>query len=279
MADSVTPRRVLQDLPVNTSGISKSSSLPTSTGTNLKRQIHEVEDPALAPVTSRARLADCAKSSSLKNGPISPGEAASQTTARKKDVEVVEGSTQYANTNTASELVDSDMECYTMDTQQTAAMETSQATQPLPLSRAETLRLRLRVALFKVQTDQTYIPVSQLRIPSPSPGSTKVQPRRLLPAPVLKPSVRFTQISQQPHMLSSPPVTRAGSPNKAPGPDVFRTPSLPLSRVQQYQQLSSPPDSQDGGSKGMEAEDSNLSSSAVKGHAAISLLDLRVNRR
>lgn len=58
MAKSSTPRRVLQDLPVNAFGTPNASTLSTSATSNLKRQIHQVEDPTLLPVLSRSRLAD-----------------------------------------------------------------------------------------------------------------------------------------------------------------------------------------------------------------------------
>ncbi|KAI4262129.1 MAG: hypothetical protein L6R42_002689 [Xanthoria sp. 1 TBL-2021] len=185
------------------------------------------------------------------------------------------------------------MEGDTIDTQQTAATETSLPAGLSTLSVGllpETLRLRLRVALFKVKTDQTNIPVSQLRLPtsclpkvnsSAHPGSRRanVQPPRLLPAPILKPTVRPNGLPQFSQTLSSPPVTRAGSPAKASDGDIFRTPTLPPSKIQVSQQLSSPPNSQNGDLKETDVEDSHLSSSAVKGDAAISLLGLRDDRR
>lgn len=45
---------------------------------------------------------------------------------------------------------------------------------------ATTLRLRLRVALFKVQTNQTAIPISHLQLPEPSPQPLSVFPPSLV---------------------------------------------------------------------------------------------------
>ncbi|KAI4268978.1 MAG: hypothetical protein L6R38_007651 [Xanthoria sp. 2 TBL-2021] len=294
MTTSNTPRRILQDLPVNAFGTPGASNLPTSSTSSLKRQIHEVEDPNLPPSPLRSRLSDHTPSLGLKptreTGPETASHTALRTKPHEDGDEMVEGSTQDSSKGTRSESVYSDMEGDTIDTQQTAATETSLPTGLSTLSRAETLRLRLRVALFKVQTDQTNIPVSQLRLPKsclpelnssahPSSRRANVQPPRLLPAPILKPTVRPNGLPQFSQILSSPPVTRAGSPAKASDGDIFRTPSLPQSKVQVSQQLSSPPNSQNGDLKETDMEDSHLSSSAVKGDAAISLLGLRDDRR
>ncbi|KAL8892525.1 MAG: hypothetical protein Q9192_005594 [Flavoplaca navasiana] len=292
MKNTHTPRRVLQNLPVNAFGT------PTSSHANLKRQIHEVEDPNLPPSPLRSRPSDRSLSLSLESTRETepqPGEAPhtlSHTTPQDNRVEMVEESTQDTSKGTGSESVYSDMEeGGTTNTQQTAATETSLPTEIPALSRAEMLCLRLRVALFKVQTDQINIPVSQLRLPTtcfpelkpPPPQSSSkradVQPPGLLPAPNLKATVRPNERAQFSQMLSSPPSTRAGSPTKVSDSDTFRTPLLPLSKVQQPHQLSSPPNSHDGDLKDLELEDGRLSSSAVKGNAAISLLGLRDDRR
>lgn len=49
-----------------------------------------------------------------------------------------------------------------------------------PPSAAATLRLRLRVALFKVQTNQTSIPISHLQVPQSSPQPLSVFPPSLV---------------------------------------------------------------------------------------------------
>ncbi|KAL8678405.1 MAG: hypothetical protein Q9186_005247 [Xanthomendoza sp. 1 TL-2023] len=293
MTDLSTPRRALQDLSVNTHGTPNASRPLTSTTGNLKRSIHEVDDPALPPLASRVRSVNDASALEPKSPQLAPGvesEKAFQISSRENEAcaMVVEG-TQSTSSGTVSDLLDSDMEACPTDTQQTATTDISQAIQPSTLSRAETLRLRLRVALFKVQTNQTHLPVSQLRISSPkfeernlstspSPKQTNVQPPILLPAPVITPAVRSDR-SWPCQMLSSPPITRVGSPSKDADADNFPTPSLPLSRVRLSHQLNSPPNSHDGGPADRQAEDSLLSSSAVKGHAAASLLGLRGDMR
>lgn len=58
MAVSTTPRRALQDLPVNAHRTPTLFSPSLSSNTNMKRFITEVEDPAAAPPSSRLRLSE-----------------------------------------------------------------------------------------------------------------------------------------------------------------------------------------------------------------------------
>ncbi|KAL8788349.1 MAG: hypothetical protein Q9213_001746 [Squamulea squamosa] len=58
MTDSTSPRRVLQNLPVNSFGTPSTVNITTSSKIRLKRQIHDIEDPILPPASSRPRLAD-----------------------------------------------------------------------------------------------------------------------------------------------------------------------------------------------------------------------------
>lgn len=166
------------------------------------------------------------------------------------------------------------------------------------IQQAENLRLRLRVALFKVQTNQTSIPMSQLQITSPrnrvqdsplrsssqilqsvSPQTREKAPHpRLLPAPVLKPTAYSARNITQTHVPSSPPYSTNSSPESAVGEVVFRTPALPRSTIYEATQMSSPPGS--AGSDGIQAgrkqeSRESLSSSAIRGKAAIGLLGLR----
>lgn len=155
------------------------------------------------------------------------------------------------------------------------------------LQHAETLRLRLRLAHFKVQTNQTNLPLSQLRIsrkePSPSrdPSRTRdEQPSlpKLLPAPVLHPTAFSARTIARPQDLSSPPCSPDHSAQKD-SPEVFRTPALPRQRGSDAQrQLSSPPGSDERISKRRYEDEDNLTSSAVRGKAAIGLLGLRQER-
>ncbi|KAI9737485.1 MAG: hypothetical protein M1834_009640 [Cirrosporium novae-zelandiae] len=70
--------------------------------------------------------------------------------------------------------------------------------------KAEEVRLRLKLALFRVETSQVNVPLSELQIPSPPRSASKPTPRAptLLPAPILKEPSHLTQISRIP---SSPP--------------------------------------------------------------------------
>lgn len=223
---------------------------------------------------------------------------------REEKDEAMEQSTQETNNDVGSSFVDSDGEGDTLNTQQTAATELSQparSSTPFVSSRrgdgphrytdneqnVETLRLRLRLAMFKVRTDQTNIPLSQLRIPSPkpvrsAPPSSPALPT-LLPAPILKPTAYSVRKIGQSQALSSPPSSSMSSPAKEEAPDVFQTPTLPRREPSSSQQLSSPPSSHDGEQGETELEDLPLSSSPVEGHkgyaAASSLLELKGDRR
>lgn len=153
----------------------------------------------------------------------------------------------------------------------------------------ETLRLRLRLAHFKVQTNQTNVPLSQLRISrnEAPPPQESILPRndlpslpKLLPAPVLLPTAFSARMIARSHDLSSPPCSPDRGTRKE-SPEVFRTPALPRQIVPTaLRQLSSPPGSDEGMSKKRyeEEEEDSLTSSAVRGKAAIGLLGLRQER-
>lgn len=149
------------------------------------------------------------------------------------------------------------------------------------------MRLRLRLAWFKVQTGQTNIPLSQLCIPSHKPDhspphSSPVLPT-LLPAPILKPTAYSMRNIEQSQALSQPPSSSMSSPAKEDAPDVSQTPALPRRNPSSSQQLSSPPSSHDGDQDETDLKDGHSSSSLVEGHqgyaAASSLLDLKGDRR
>ena len=150
--------------------------------------------------------------------------------------------------------------------------------------RAEILRLRLRLAMFKVQTSQTNLPMSQLQIPSNSPRSehpaSTVSPKqvisfpRLLPAPELRPTAYSARTIPIDHLPSSPPNSRRNSPESKLQEEVFRTPALPKGKARIMElHLSSPPDSHEGNGRTVNAPDA-LTSSAVRGSVARSLLGL-----
>ncbi|KAL8721139.1 MAG: hypothetical protein Q9225_002122 [Loekoesia sp. 1 TL-2023] len=265
MADTTSPRRILQELPVNTHGTSSASILPASTTVGLKRRIAEVDDPAAAPVASRLRESDNTESSSLKLQQTPSTTAATMASPKvpiKIGAGMMEENTQDTSNDTASTIVDSDVEGDTMDTQQTAATELSQVTETEPLS------LRIPSRELPGQTPSVGLPTVP-KYPS--------QPT-LLPAPVLKPTIHSARRARRSEMLSSPPSSGGASPTKNSSPELFRTSALPRQQAPHIQQMSSPPDSQDGGPRGAEADDSHLNSSAVKGYAARSLMDLRDER-
>lgn len=157
---------------------------------------------------------------------------------------------------------------------------------------AETLRLRLRLAHFKVKTNQIEIPLSRLRIsterelslPSQETAATPdEQPSlpklKLLPAPVLRPTAYSARVISKPHVPSSPPSSAENGLGKSAGDDVFRTPALPRHSTRKaLRQISSPPDSQERLSRKGYDEDDDLTSSAIRGKAAIGLLGLRQER-
>ena len=157
------------------------------------------------------------------------------------------------------------------------------------ISHAELLKLRLRVAMYKVQTNQVDTPFTDLRIPgstivSKSPTAQAVeeavaQLRReaqeinarqktaipvLLPAPVLKPTAYSSRMVYETHIPSSPPVSL--SPDKLPsaGGNV-------LTPQKDFAQYGTPRGSVERLRRPLE----ELTSSAVKGRVAEGLLGLR----
>ena len=144
---------------------------------------------------------------------------------------------------------------------------------------AETLRLRLRLAHFKVRTNQTHIPLSHLQIstteaPGSSPAHEPSLPK-LLPPPILKPTAYSSRTFQQHDALSSPPSSPDDGSGKIVQEEVFRTPALPRHSIGQ---TSSPPSSEERVPLRERAQDDRLTSSAVRGKAAIGLLGLRQER-
>ena len=154
-----------------------------------------------------------------------------------------------------------------------------------PFVQAETLRLRLRVALFKVQTNQTNIPMSQLQISMDGPSKqinvastssvSSPEPEepslpKLLPAPVLRPtaySARTFALQQAP---SSPPNSRGPSPQNSA--EIY----FPWVAHQDYKaiQTSSPPDSPIS-TLTHATTDKNLTGGSGSALAARGLLDLK----
>lgn len=180
------------------------------------------------------------------------------------------------------------------------------------VKRAEALRLRLRFALYKVKTDQTYVPLSCLEIPEKyqrkpakeasiaqvaaslvdaerrektaptititEDGASKGRSSgslKLLPAPVLVPTAYSTRFISESQMPSSPP--REGAVDDDGSTPKARVPQefvTPVASRQAAAQFSSPPYSEDHGRQRMNSDSDNLTSSVVKGRAADGLLKL-----
>ncbi|KAI9875903.1 MAG: hypothetical protein M1830_007805 [Pleopsidium flavum] len=194
-----------------------------------------------------------------------------------------------------SSLIDFDPDDESASSFQTAPTEPSTPLHATARSRAEALRLRLRVAMFKVKTHQTNIPLSRLQISPgksvhvppphrPFPAQEPVAPPnaqdrsgipKLLPAPILVPTAYSARHIYTSPIPSSPP-NSASSSQERPSAD-FATSALPRQKhFHPPMQLSSPPESQSRNverARGVEAE-AKLTSSVVKGRAANGLLDL-----
>ncbi|KAK3726111.1 hypothetical protein LTR37_000259 [Vermiconidia calcicola] len=157
------------------------------------------------------------------------------------------------------------------------------------VSNAEMLKLRLRVAMYKIRTDQIDVPFAEIEhcVPSSSkPRSTTVEeavaqlrreaqevnarPKsipKLMPAPVLRPTAYSSRmIYENERLPSSPPVSRP-SGRLPTSPDSNATPR------REVPQLSSPPST--GGERFARPDEQDLTSSVVKGRVAEGLLGLR----
>ncbi len=111
---------------------------------------------------------------------------------------------------------------------------------------------------------------------SVSPQTREKAPHpMLLPAPVLKPTAYSARTIMQPHIPSSPPYSTNSSPESAVGDEVFRTPALPRSKIYETTQMSSPPGSEGRDVAQVRRKQESLTSSAIRGKAAIGLLGLR----
>ncbi|MCJ1255301.1 hypothetical protein MMC24_003117 [Lignoscripta atroalba] len=182
-----------------------------------------------------------------------------------------------------SSLINFDPEDETIGSQQTAATEVTQPERSVARA-VENLRLRLRVAMFKVQTNQASIPMSQLQIsprkpltlpsfhlsPAPLSHTEETELPKLLPAPVLRPTAYSSRTVTQ----TDPPFP-AFSSNTSPQRNfhggLFQTPALPRPSLPQREGSSTDSPKKDL----INGEDeTNLPSSVVKGRAADGLLGL-----
>ncbi|MDI1486684.1 MAG: hypothetical protein OHK93_005944 [Ramalina farinacea] len=164
--------------------------------------------------------------------------------------------------------------------QQTAATEVTQPPRSRASQHLETLRLRLQLARFKIRTNQVDVPFHQLRM------TTEEQRDSRLPKAALEedegeqgasrtPTTRRidAEMATPPQLPSSPPLSSSRSPVRRliQDEEEFRTPALPRRRVILEDDDGS---ERPGGSRRGE-RDNGLTSSAIKGSAAISLLGLR----
>ncbi|KAL8783127.1 MAG: hypothetical protein Q9195_009479 [Heterodermia aff. obscurata] len=206
-----------------------------------------------------------------------------QTVQTKENVE--EGDSQDTLNDSLLSRTNSDPMEDTMVSEQTTSTEISQIDRSAANVHAELLRLRLRVAMFKIRTGQTTIPMS-LCVSPDSPQLPVLAPPtvvpRLLPAPILQPTAYSARMIEPPRIPSSPPTSQMGSParqvnigTRSPD-DVFRTPALPKHKrgTSAGGQLSSPPDSQQRVDAMDLDQNTELTSSAIRGNAARDLLDL-----
>ncbi|MCJ1460879.1 hypothetical protein MMC28_011261 [Mycoblastus sanguinarius] len=290
MAQASPTRRALVDLPVNTLGTPSSMHNTDKPFSSHKRAIDEVEEPEYTQPASRVCVSPSRPESTARN--MTQPEELSKPMPHGLEVleEMGEGDSPNSYKDSMSSLVDFDPD-ETMASQQTTATELTQPLQSRVGRHAETLRLRLRLAHFKVQTNQTNIPLSQLRISihenqeAPPLQDKDLQSEeelslpKLLPAPVLRPTAYSARNIVDLQIPSSPPTSTANSPNRAGREEGFRTPALPRHTAQTTpRQTNSPPDSQERYSRSGAHEDDSLTSSAVRGKAAIGLLGLRQER-
>lgn len=160
-------------------------------------------------------------------------------------------------------------------------------------SRAQVLRLRLRVAMYKVRTNQVNVPFDKLLVDDKKPDN-RAMPQaveeavaelrreaqeemsrqslnskpipKLLRAPVLLPTAYSSRMIYGSAVPSSPPGSRSPERHAYTGPQAVATPH------RAGRQLSSPPDSAERGGRDFEQD---LTSSVVKGRVAEGLLGLR----
>ena len=166
------------------------------------------------------------------------------------------------------------------------------------------LRIRLKLAMYKVKTNQIHVPISELQILPREPAKSLLKPDvpatlsapkalslqptlskpKLLPAPVLIPTAYSARPVTEPYMPSSPPCSAPNSDEDSPDSidseeEDFTTPIASRDNralLQPPVQLSSPPSSEKrvaNTSRIYDAE-GKLTSSVVKGRAANGLLEL-----
>ncbi|MCJ1425348.1 hypothetical protein MMC29_003236 [Sticta canariensis] len=268
--------------------------------TSMKRHVHEIDDPEypLASTSScvhsgkilRGRFPEeelraLPEKTSLKLAKLQQLQPHLQITDGLEEAD--DGSLQNSSKDSVCSLPEFDIGDETIGSQETMASEVTPTAESTAILHAETLRLRLRVALFKVQTNQTNIPMSQLQISmhgpnkllEPMSASSSAREERLrpklLPAPILRPTAYSARTIPQQEIPTSPPDSTVNSPEPATDANPSSRLATPLHKHQSDPiQTSSPPDSPENMSVKVESWE-NSTRSAVRGKAAISLLDLR----
>ncbi|KAI9812193.1 MAG: hypothetical protein M1827_004859 [Pycnora praestabilis] len=336
-ASPMTPsRRVLGDLPINTPTTTytprgdgkaiKTENLRGGSSTSrlvdwdeqkvhagIKRSIHELEGSVKrveARRSSAEREGECgqfatddemvkiplthAEASTLS--PSANGEAPVHVVGCSRDDEEI--SSQSSVKDSLSSLIDFNQGEVSERSESMDLLPSVPAAQLAAASHAEALRLRLRVAMFKVRTNQTNIPLSQLQISSRQPTQTprthdsarsrSITPKasvpalnaratsKLLPAPVLVPTAYSASHVTEAYIPSSPPEPAPSKHYTEENKTQAEFATLVVPRRRQARsptQLSSPPDSQEREDR-LVREDVNLTSSVVKGRAANGLLKL-----
>ena len=319
------PRTALQDLPVNVSGVPAMTrpSEYCSLLKGRKRSFTEVESATLAKSEARIRypfLEAPLKARNI-NVPCTEGAPKPYVSLRVSEVEIHADALKSFNediaprkTEEAAVDVDagdspeseaesparrSDLE----DAMTSQRTEATEVTQPPPSvaesvrsqsrsrystneqSQAELLRLRLRIALFKVRTGQTCIPLSRVEIdcesrrfssepPDQAPRSAQAF-RVLHSPPTLKPTTFSARTMLNPQALSSPPPSANTSPGAATSNDGFKTPALPRRTALPSCVIHDGPQ-ESLGEKGFahKEEEENIPSSVMKQNVARSLMGL-----
>jgi Whi5 like len=163
---------------------------------------------------------------------------------------------------------------------------------------AEALRLRLKVAMYKVKTNQTDLPLSQLQIRSSRTGHPYSQQPTCTSLPLLRPTPAYKHnkpaTPPRGHPLQARDFIKAealttipSSPPRPMSPDGLPSTSYPFDPVQNRSDFTTPviPRSRDGyshphllynsrGSPQPCTPEVTLTSSVVKGRAADGLLSL-----
>jgi hypothetical protein len=223
-------------------------------------------------------------------------ETSSSTAAERTDYSTSQSSLPYLESRSSVNTVTAEQSLPTPPSSQISIKEVrfqklSTCTRADQSQRAEKLRFGLRLARYKVETNQIHIPFHDLNLAIPfrqdikknkdgsrmllsspplleSPCTTTSHPRGLLSAPGLVPTAYLTCPAGNDFIPSSPPDSAGPARREEDRGEEhqFATPLAP--RTKAPAQLSSPPDSQ---SRGAE----KLTSSVVKGRAAASgLLEL-----